>query len=79
MSVCIRYLTRLSCCCGNLKHVGVMQHRLLSSKNDHVAAQLEILKNILQGDNGTTPAQHRVTTADPLGSPIIINIVWIIT
>jgi len=56
-----------------------MQHRLLSSKNDHVAAQLEILKNILQGDNGTTPAQHRVTTADPLGSPIIINIVWIIT
>lgn len=72
-----RYLSRLSCYRGNLQHVGVMQLRLWSSKNDHVTTQLEILRNILQGDYDTAP-QHRVTT-DPLGSPIVINIVCIIT
>lgn len=72
----IRRLPRLSCCCGNQKHVGVIQYRLQSSKNDHVTTQLEILKNILQGDYDTTP-QQRVNT-DPLGSPIIINIVRVV-
>lgn len=74
MNVCVRYLRSLSCCRSNLKHVGVLPHRLWSSKNDHVTAQLEILKNILQGDYDTVPLHHRVIT-DPLGSPIMINIV----
>ena len=76
--MCVRYLPRLTCCRGNLKYVGVVQHRLCSSKNDHVTTQLEILKNILQGDYETAPQQQRVTTHDSLGSPIIINIVCII-
>ena len=75
MNVCVRHLLRLSCYRGNQGHVGVMQQRFWSSKNDHVATQLEILKNILQGDYETV-SQYKVTT-DPLGSPIIINIVCI--
>ena len=75
MNFCVRYLRRLSCCRSNLKHVGVLSHRLWSSKNDHVTAQLEILKNILQGDYDTIPP-YRVTS-DPVGSPIMINIVCI--
>ena len=77
MNLCARYLPRmLSCCRGNLNYVGVGPHRLCSSKNDHVTAQLEILKNILQGDYDAVPSHHRVTS-DPLSSPIVINIVCI--